>query len=215
MTYIMGIDIGFKDADAIAILGYDSPTNAVYLVEEFVKSKQDITALVGHIERLREKYEPVKIVMDAGALGKKIQEEIRVRHSLPVEAAEKQRKFEFIKLLNDDLRTGKFKAIKGTRFEEDCSLVQYDWSTPGKLAISDTYHTDIGDAVLYAWRECKHFYKPEVKRPKPHIDQYMLELEAKEAEDMENKRLGGQDEFTDVVSWSDLGIGDDYDDNDY
>lgn len=210
MTYIMGIDIGWKDADAIAVLGYDAPTNSVYLVEELITTKQDITSLVGQVAALQTKYAPVKIVMDAGALGKKIQEEIRRRHAIPVEAADKHRKFEYIKLLNDDLRTGRFKATRGTRFEEDCSLVQWDWSNPEKPEISDTYHTDIGDAVLYAWRECKHFYKQEVPY-KPTIDQYMVDLEAKEAEAMEARRLGDQNEYTDVTDWSDLGIEGDYD----
>lgn len=216
MTFIFGIDIGWKDSDAIAVLGYHRASKNVYLVHEYVKNKNDITALVEEIERLRKVYEPVKICMDAGALGKKIQEEIRMRHQIPVEAAEKQRKHEFIKLLNDDLRTGKFKALKGTRFEEDCSLVQWDWEDPAKPVISDRYHTDIGDAVLYAWRECKHYlYEKEPDKPASGTNAYADALEAMEAEEMQARQSADHDELeSDVHDWGDIGVTDDYSDND-
>lgn len=188
MTYILGIDIGFNDADAIAVLGYNDIEKKVYLVEEWVKNKQNITELVNKINQLRTKYNPVKMVMDAGALGKKIQEEIRTRHSLNIEAAEKTRKLEFIELLNDDLRTGKFKARPKSRFEEDSYLVQWDYSNAEKPKISDSYHTDIGDAVLYAWRACAHFLSEVPKKITDRdTDQYMVELEKKEADKIQRR----------------------------
>ena len=214
MTFVFGIDIGYKDADAIAVLGYDQASKNVYLIEEYVQTKNDITSLVQAIEKLRSTYNPVRMVMDAGALGKKIQEEIRHRHSIPVEAAEKHRKLEFITLLNDDLRTGKFKAIPGTRFEEDSYLTQWDYSDPNKPKISDIYHTDIGDAVLYAWRECKHyFFEASEANLSRNSAQYMEALEAKEAEEVENRKHADFD-HTDVQDWADLGIdNDDYSDD--
>jgi hypothetical protein len=211
--YIFGIDIGFNDADAIAVLGYNYFTNKVYLVEESVKSKQDITSLVQDIERLRAKYNPVKMVMDAGALGKKIQEEIQKRHQVPLEAADKNRKYEFIELLNDDLRTGKFKAKENTRFEEDCYLVTWDYDNPEKPVIADAYHSDITDAVLYAWRECNHFIKQDEDQTvkNKNTNEYMDQMEAKEAEAME-RRLSGED-LDDNVDDGDLEfISGDFDD---
>jgi hypothetical protein len=206
MDYVFGIDLGWNDADAIAVLGYSYETNKVYLVEEDIQSKQTITALVEKIERLRLKYGPVKMVLDAGALGKKIQEEIRSRHQLPLEAADKVRKFEFIELMNDDLRTGKLMAPEGSRFEEDSYLVQWDRSTPGKLDISDRYHTDIGEAILYAWRECKHYIKSdESKKPKKGYTQeyadYLEQLDEERAAKKEEKPFWDD---TDDPSWDDL-----------
>jgi hypothetical protein len=210
MEFVFGVDIGWKDADAIAVLGYSPSMQCVYLVEEYVRTKNDITSLVAQIKSLKDKYNPVKIVMDAGALGKKIQEEIRQRHSLHVDAAEKARKSEFIALFNDDLRTAKFKAGLNSRFEEDSYLVQWDYSNPERPTISTGYHTDIGDAVLYAWRECKHFYEKVVAPPPPTQSEYMQSLEEKEAEAMEAQKRGGGG-FTDVNSYDDLYISD----NDY
>ncbi len=213
MTFIFGIDIGWKDADAISVLGYDHNSKTVYLVEEYIQTKNDITTLVQAIEKLMVTYNPVRLVMDAGALGKKIQEEIRHRHSLPVEAADKQRKLEYIALLNDDLRTGKFKAVPGTRFEEDAQLVQWNYDDPNKPKVSDIYHSDITDATLYAWRECKHyFYEAPQKKLNMHTTEYMKDLEEREAEAMEAKK-NRDDEFTDIQSWEDLEVDDNYSDD--
>lgn len=163
--YIFGIDLGLRDADAIAVIAYSYENPNVYLVQEFIKSNQDITSLVDKIKELENKYKPVKMKIDHGGLGAKIAEELRVRHKIPVEAAEKVRKFEFIELMNDDLRLGKLKIKSDTRWVEDQQLVSWDYSNPDKLKISDTYHSDITDAVLYAWREAKHYH--QIRKEKP------------------------------------------------
>ena len=204
LTYIFGIDIGWKDADAIAVLGFNFKSRNVYLVEEFLSNKLTISDLVENIRYLESVYKPTKMVMDAGALGKKIQEEIRQRHALPVEAAEKTRKHEFIELLNDDLRTGLFKAYDGSRFEEDSYLVQWDYSTVGKPKISDTYHTDIGDSVLYAWRECHHYlYQQIPEGPRPGTDAFMDALEEAEGEKLMRQIEKEQEEAQEVQGWVD------------
>lgn len=194
MIYIFGVDIGWNDSDAIAVLAYNFKDKKVYLVEEHIQDKQTITELVAKVEQLRAKYNPVKMVMDAGALGKKIQEEIRQRHGLNLEAAEKQRKNEFIELLNDDLRTFKLMCYSGSRFEQDTSLVVWDRSEPTKPKISDVYHTDIGDAVLYAWRECKH-YITTIDEPKfeKNTQEYMDMLEQKEADALTKEAEADED----------------------
>jgi phage terminase large subunit len=204
MTYIMGVDIGWTDSDAIAILGYDDINKNVYLVEEYVKSKQTISQLVAEITYLRDKYKPVRMVMDAGALGKKIQEEIRQRHGIHMEAAEKHRKLEFIELLNDDLRTGKIKVSKHSRFYEDCFKVQWDRSNPHKPRISDIFHTDIGDSVLYSWRECRHYLSEKPPEAlKAGTTEWMNRLEEEMGEKMEAaKRKSGMDDI--VASQEDM-----------
>jgi hypothetical protein len=212
LRYVFGIDIGWKDSDAIAVLGYSDSDQRVYLVEEYVQDKNDITTLANKIKELQKIYDPVKMMMDAGALGKKIQQEILTRHSLPVEAAEKTRKAEFIALMNDDLRTGKFKAMANSRFEEDSYLLQWDYSNPSRPVVSSIYHSDISDAALYAWRECKHFYEQQIKPPKPTANEYMAALEAKEAEEMERAKQNN-DVYTDVQDYADLGLSDDYSDD--
>lgn len=167
-NYILGIDIGFKDSDALAVLAYSDTDPVTYLVDELVTPKQGITELVQQIQMLSKRYDISKMVMDMGGLGKKIGEELIKRYLIPVEAADKARKMENIELLDDALRTGKFKAPANSRFTQDTYLVEIDRdkSKPDRLVVSNRYHSDIIDAVLYAFK-CSPAYGYEVPAPAP------------------------------------------------
>lgn len=157
--YIMGIDLGYEDADAIAVLAWSDSLKETYLVEELVVAKQGLSELVQQIQRLEHKYQVSKLVIDEGGLGKKIAEEIRRRHHVPVQAADKVRKMENIAFLNDALRTGRFKAKSNSRFAQDSFLLEIDRdkTTPDKIKVKDSFHSDIIDAVLYAFKESPAF----------------------------------------------------------
>lgn len=153
--HILGIDLGFNDADALAVLAWSENDPITYLVDELVTPKQGLTELVEQIQVFQKKYDITKMVIDEGGLGKKMAEEMRRRHNLPVEAADKARKQEAVAFMNDTLRTGKFLAKASSRFAQDSNLVEIDRnkSRPDKIVLSNKYHSDIIDAVLYAFRE--------------------------------------------------------------
>lgn len=166
--YILGVDIGMRDADALAVLAWSESSPNIYLVEEIINSGQDITTLSDQIHFLMEKYDIVKIVMDEGGLGKKVAEEIRRRKHIPVHPADKMRKMENIAFLNDYLRLGKFKANKRSRFAEDSYKLQVDWdkTTPDRIAVKSSFHSDVIDAVLYAFKESAAFtYRSAEEQP--------------------------------------------------
>lgn len=187
-NYIVGIDVGYMDADAIAVLAWSDKSPNVYLVEEKVVRKQDITDLVNLIQQVASKYDITKYVMDAGALGKKIQEEIIRRFGVPVEAADKTRKMENIALLNDFLRSGRLKAKPNSKFAQDSYLVEIDRdkSTPDRIAVSTRYHSDIIDAVLYAFKES---YAYLYQKPKDPIKSGTKEWYKAERDKMFNRSL--------------------------
>lgn len=165
-NYIMGIDIGFKDADAIAILAWSDTDPTTYLVEEKIEAKQGLTELVEQVQALQKKYPISKIVMDMGGLGLKMGEEMSRRHQIPVEAAEKSRKMENVALLNDAMRSGRFKAKNESRFAQDSYLIEIDRdkSKPDRIVVSDRFHSDIADAVLYAFKLSPAYsYQPPEK----------------------------------------------------
>lgn len=175
-TYIMGVDFGFEDADAIAILAWSEKSPITYLVEELVINKQGITPLVSQIEALQKRFPISKIVADFGGLGKKIAEEITRRWQIPLVAAEKQRKNETIEIFNDSLRTGHFKAKNNSRFAMDSMLVEWDKdkSTPEKKTISNRFHSDICDAVIYSYKYSPAFsWTPEAPKPKYGTPEWM------------------------------------------
>lgn len=167
-NYILGVDIGFNDADAVAVVAWSEQSPVTYLVEESVKPKQGISALITQIETLQKKYDAYKIIMDEGALGKKIAEDLRQRFGVPLEPADKAHKQSNVELLNDSMRLGKFKAKGDSRFALDSYLIQIDWekSTPKRIVVNKKPHSDIIDAVLYAFRESYAYTHTEpVKKP--------------------------------------------------
>ena len=105
--------------------------------------------------------------MDMGGLGKKIGEEMIRRHRIPVEAADKTRKIENIAFMNDALRRGQLKARAKSRFAQDSYLVEIDKdkSTPERIVVSSRFHSDIIDAVLYAFK-LSPAYTFEPEKPK-------------------------------------------------
>lgn len=169
LNYILGIDIGFKDADALAVIGWSEKSPEIFLVEEMITRKQGLTELVGQIQSLQKKYDFTKMVIDEGGLGKKLAEEMRRQHHIPVQAADKARKQENVEFMNDYLRRGKFKAKGKSQFAQDSYLVQIDWdkSTHEKIVIKAKPHSDIIDAVLYAFKESPAWaFAPEPNKPR-------------------------------------------------
>jgi hypothetical protein len=83
---------------------------------------------------------------------------------VPVEAAEKTRKLEHVALLNDALRTRRMFARRGSLFAQDSALVTWEPDKRG-LKISDAYHSDIVDAVLYAYRAAAHYLEDPLEQP--------------------------------------------------
>lgn len=187
-NYILGIDVGFKDSDALAVLAWAETDPTTYLVDEVITAKQGITELVQQVQALSKKYDIHKMVMDMGGLGKKIGEEMSRRYLLPVEAADKIRKMENIQILDDALRTGRFKAKKDSRFTKDTYLVEIDRdkTKPERIVVSSRYHSDIIDSVLYAFKFSPAYtYEP----PKVKPDYGSREWAKQQAEDMFQAKL--------------------------
>lgn len=169
-NYILGVDIGFNDADAIAVLAWSEITPVTYIVDEVIKSKQGISALIEMIDKTQKKYNAYKIVMDEGGLGKKVAEDLRQRFGCPIEPADKAHKQSNVEFLNDGLRRSEVKAPKTSRFARDSYLVQIDWekSAPNRVVLKKTPHSDIIDAVLYAFRE-SYSYTHRPSAPKAPV----------------------------------------------
>lgn len=166
--YVLAFDIGYEDADAIAVLGWAPKERKLRLVKELITRKQGITELGEQLKKLAAIFLPSNVIGDLGALGKKIGEELKNRWGLPVEAADKQRKAEHIGLLDDAILTGSFLAPPDSTFAEDCAIVQWDAEkrAKGQLEFDPAYHSDIIDAVLYGYRLAWHWTEDEtVKNP--------------------------------------------------
>lgn len=211
---VIGGDIGWDDADALAVLAWNTTRPDLWLKEEVVLPKQTISQLGDRLSALVAKHNPLAVVLDFGGLGKKIAAELTQRWSLKVEAADKERKLEHIELLNDAMRTGHFFAKADSRFAQDAMLVEWDKSNPERPKISDRFHSDICDAVLYGHRRAKQWVSepesipvPKAGTPEWHYRNATLAQQAVEAEierqseRLELARMERQEAMTD---WEDF-----------
>lgn len=151
-TYLLGIDLGWKDSDSLSLLAFSDASKVTYLVEERVISNQLTDDLAMQIKALMAKCAIAKMIVDAGGLGKKIVEDLKSRYGLPLEAADKKDKMSNYRMLNNALRTGLFKAKRDTRFAVDCDLLEVDRdrSQPDKVVVKG--HSDAVDSTLYAFK---------------------------------------------------------------
>lgn len=179
-TYILGIDLGLRDADSLSLLAFSNNSPVTYLVEEIVTYNQLTDNLAKQIKTLMDKYPIMKIPTDTGGLGTKIAEDLRQRYGIPIDAADKREKFANYKHLNNALRTGIFKAKAGSRFAQDCNLLERDddKSTPDRMVVRG--HSDAVDSCLYAFKLSPAYaYVPPAEKLKPGTPEYDRDQEAK------------------------------------
>lgn len=167
-TYILGIDLGTRDADSLSLLAFSDTSPITYLVEEIITPNQLTDDLAAQIQALMKKYPIMDMPTDAGGLGLKIVEDLIARYGLPLKAADKREKLANYKHLNNALRTGIFKAPKNSRFAQDCNLLERDddKSTPDRIVVRG--HSDAVDSTLYAFKLSPAYaYVPPTERPLP------------------------------------------------
>jgi hypothetical protein len=200
--HVIGIDLGYDDADAIVVLAFNEESPNAYQVAEWVGAKQSITELTERLAVLVAQYGPISVVWDTGGLGKKIADEVTRRTGIPLKAAEKARKFEYIELLNDALRTQRLFVLPTSRFVNDALLVEWDRDkTNGdRRVISDRFHSDIADALLYAFRESLHWLHEAAEEPPAPGTEAAAQAEAERMERAAEERLRDQQE-EDAWGW--------------
>ena len=171
LEYILAVDIGWHDATAFATIGFSRNHPEVYVVDCFKQVKMLPSDIADTIRQLNEEYGYVQMVMDTAGAGKNLAEEFKQRKGLPIKPAEKKRKNAFIEMLQDDLRTGRLKVDRScTQLLSEWDLLQWHETRQKE---DDRFPNHCADAVLYAWREAKHWcYEPLNEGPKPGTPEY-------------------------------------------
>lgn len=188
--YILGMDFGFNDADSFSVLGWQDSSPDTYLIEEDIRENQTFEQMESNFEKLYNKYPFSYVEADPGGGGKKLIESLKPRYKIPFNAADKTEKVPNLKLLNNALRTGRFKAKKTSRFAQDCNLLEKDRdkSTPDKFVIKG--HSDSIDSVLYPFRKSPAYYSTP---PKPKLLPNTKEYSDHQASELFNHRVASME----------------------
>lgn len=167
---ILGIDYGFNDKTAFAIVCYHPNHRTVWI--RHVEGHQGMipSEIAIRIQQLINAYNPSVILADTGGLGRSITEEMRRRYSLPIHAAEKTDKQSWISLLNGDFIDGNV-LVHDSCAEYKDQLLSLDKDDKGQE--NPTMQNDLCDAVLYAYR-CAYAYasKPIVMPTKDPVEKF-------------------------------------------
>jgi hypothetical protein len=163
-SYVMGVDLGFNDDTSFVVGAYNRQDPTLYVIEALKQPGMDFTATANTIRALQEKYGVDFIIVDGA--NKQGVEEMRKRHDLTLETADKRGKAEYIDLMNADLIQGRVKLSEACEpiLDEIVSLVwdRRAMERSGKRVEHPDCPNHALDALLYAWRYCYSYLgKPD------------------------------------------------------
>lgn len=155
---LLGLDFGVTDDCAFVVLGWRENDPTVYVLEAFRRSDTLPHEAAAVVRELEQRHRFIRIVGDIGGLGKPYAEEMRRRHHIPVEPADKVNKRGFISLLNGDLERGRVKVTRGLCDDLTKEWAELPWHED-RTKESPGFENHCSDATLYAWRAANAFFE--------------------------------------------------------
>lgn len=184
--HAIGVDLGFNDATAVCVLAWHDHSRIVYVVDCDKRPGLDITEAANWIRSWAELYGNPYIVVDGA--NKQAVMEMRRRHGLPLIAADKRGKAEFIDLLNADFIQGYVKWSPSARevLCDEAAHLSWDeraWKRKsGPKRVEDPRAEQHGlDAHLYGWRFVLAYLSEDEQ---PEVERGSIEWMKQEERDM-------------------------------
>lgn len=210
LQYVLGVDLGYHDATAFVIVGFDQFAQKCYHIKDYAYTKILYPQVASEVERLLEIYDFESVKVDTAGGGSKILQETLVaefsqRYNIPIEAADKQKKQVFMRLLDQDIQAGRMYFKTGKLYDQ-VSLLQWD---DHQRREREGQECDLADGLLYAWREAYHWLKedrPEEKPAEMRDGDWRIELERREYfQDLKEQKeeLEGLDDDDFYDTWDD------------
>jgi hypothetical protein len=193
--YVTAFDFGTTSKNAIALVGWRSGERCTYVRRcyQFSGLSEDCAR---EWRGLAETFPPCRSVGDVGGLGKAYAEEMRHRFSIPIEAAKKEAKAAYIRLLCGALESGQLKV-----YGPECEDLIKQWSELPKDPITGEEvkgcENHAADAALYAWRESLGFAEQTHEQmPALNSPAYWAMIEKKtEQQSFRHERSHGKEEW--------------------
>lgn len=167
--YILGVDLGYEDDSAFVVVAFHEFDKVLYIVDTFNRKKMDITDCADKIRQLKETHKIHKVVIDGA--NKQAVEEIQKRHQIPLIAADKTGKSDFIEIMNGELIQGhvKVQAKNGTGLIAEWQNLVWKEKKDGKVNKREenpACDNHLADACLYAWRYTYSYLGINAPKPK-------------------------------------------------
>jgi hypothetical protein len=203
-------DIGVRDADAVAKLGWRDGDPALYLVEELITRGQDTLELAKQTGDAIKACRPLVVAFDGGGLGLKVIMTLRrLFPSQGIRAVTKPPVNLQVKALNNLLAQGRFKCLRSSRFYAEVRNSEWeDGIVNGKII--ETGHSDIVPTMRYAALELTRLL-PDAPRTKTAEEIFEEQRIANVERAERNRRAKERQPEYEPETWDDVNS-DTYDD---
>lgn len=163
-SFVVSCDLGFNDATSFVVQGWRSHDPNLYTLSAAKKTELDFDQVSAELKRLRGVYSGARIVIDGA--NKQGVEHMRRIYTLPLEAAEKNAKYDYVRMMNTDLQMGRIKVVADACKPLINEWRSLEWDKRNPRIETDGVANHCADAALYGWRLARH-YLAQPEPPKP------------------------------------------------
>lgn len=190
--YAIGVDIGWTDSTAIAVVASHPLDQREFIVGVSKHDNMLVTQLRDHLRMLKRQYRSAPIVLDAGGMGRYHAGELTKQWQMTIEPAEKLEKASHVRDVRDRLLVGRLVLLEGPC----CDPLREEWAVLGwdeKREKPDGVD-HASDAVLYAVRRLWHYSALDKAGAPAQDPEAVLEREAErmKREHMSRMRNGAR-----------------------
>ena len=156
--YALGCDLGFTDPTAWVVCAYHDHDRRLFILEAKKEAGLDVTGVAQRTREIMRRYpEFDRMVIDNA--NKQAVEELKRRHDLPWQAADKTGKRDFIEIMNGEFVLGNIVLCDAAEpLREEYEKLIWTDSREGERITGREEHPALPnhccDASLYSWRAC-------------------------------------------------------------
>lgn len=170
--FALGMDIGYEDDFALCVCAYSDTHPDMFHVWDFSRQHMLIPDIVREVTNASEMFGGFDaIVADTGGGGSKvITETYLTEWGVPIQAAEKKEKRDWIEIVNSDMYDGRIVVAEESELAREMEMLQ--WGTEDRLKENPKHKNHVCDAFIYTRRHLYHrHYKPRLQDAEEYLSE--------------------------------------------
>lgn len=181
---ILGLDFGYTDASAFVVAAWSPTHRNLIAIHAERHSKLVVEEIADKIRQLERHFGGFSArIADVGGLGKGYIESLRRTYGIHCEAANKQDKCGFVKLLNSDLLTGRILVSEGGAWQLLDEWETLQWRDAEHKVEDPNCDNHCSDAFLYLYKYAHHHWSVDrIVEPVEGSREWWEEFKRKERE---------------------------------
>jgi hypothetical protein len=150
--HLLGLDFGWDDENAIAVIAYSETSRVIYCRETWARRNAYSDEIADKIFDFRAKYQVHRYIGDVGGYGKAIQMQLARDYQILVQPAKKHEKLAYIEFLNSAFLRGDMLIYRNDKVSRE--LLEVSWNDD-RTDIKNHEKDNRAMALVYGWRYAK------------------------------------------------------------